>query len=51
MRLGRAIKTVIDVNQETQGTFLVATLILVFLSIFNMSQASSPFEALNFMFL
>ena len=37
------IKTVIEVNQETQGTFLVATVILGFLSIFNKSQASSPF--------
>ena len=30
-----------------KGTFLVSTVILVFLSIFKKSQASSPFEALN----
>ena len=30
-----------------QGTFLVATVILGFLSIFNKSQTSSPFEALT----
>ena len=47
MRLGRAIKTVIEVNQETKGPFLLATVILGFLSIFKKSQASSPFEALN----
>ena len=47
MRLGRAIKTVIEVNRETPGTFLVATVILGFLSIFNKSQESSPFEAWN----
>ena len=32
---------------ETQGPFLVDTVILRFLSIFSKSQASSPFEALN----
>ena len=47
LRLGRAIKTVIEVSREIQGTFLVATVILGFLSIFNKSQASSPFEALT----
>ena len=36
------------VRQETQGPFPVATGILVFLSIFKRSQASFPFEALNF---
>ena len=45
-RLGREIWALLEVRQETQGTFLVATVILVFLSIFNKSQASSPFEAL-----
>ena len=34
-------------RQETESPFLVATVILGFLSIFNKSQASSPFEALN----
>ena len=46
LRFGRAIQTLLVVMQETQGTFLVATVILVFLSIFNKSQASSPFGAL-----
>ena len=40
-RLGREIWTLLEVRWETQGTFLVATVILVFLSIFNKSQASS----------
>ena len=47
-RLGRAIRTLLEVRQETQCTFLVATVILGFLSIFKKSQALSPFEALNF---
>ena len=47
LRLSRAIQTVIEVSRETQGTFLIATVILGFLSIFNKSQASSPFEALT----
>ena len=34
-------------RRETKGHFLVGTVILGFLSIFKMSQASSPFEALN----
>ena len=46
-RLGRAIQTLLDVRWETKRPFLVATVILGFLSIFNKSQASSPFEALN----
>ena len=43
LRLGRAIKIVIEVSREIQGTFLVATVILGFLSIFKKNQASSPF--------
>ena len=43
---GRAIETPLEVRQETQGPFPVATGILEFLSIFMRSQASSPFEAL-----
>ena len=35
-------------RRETEGPFLVVTVILGFLSIFKKSQASSPFEALNF---
>ena len=37
----------LEVRWETDSPFLVAKVILGFLSIFNMSQASSPFEALN----
>ena len=46
-RLGRAIQTLLEVRRETQCPFPVATVILGFLSIFNKSQASSTFEALN----
>ena len=45
-RHGREIWTLLEVRRKTQVTFLVATVILVFLSIFNKSQALSPFEAL-----
>ena len=41
----------LDVRQETQCSFPVATWILGFLSIFNRSQALSTFEALNTAFL
>ena len=37
----------LEVRQETEVHFLVGTVILGFLSIFNNSQASSPHEALN----
>ena len=47
LRLGRAKRMLLVVRRETQGTFLVATVLLGFLSIFKKSQASSPFEALN----
>ena len=46
-RLGRAIRMLLKVRQETQCPFLVATVILVFLSIFNKSHPSSSFEAMN----
>ena len=46
-RLGGAIRTLLEVRLETQCPFLVSTVTLGFLSIFNKSQASSPFEALN----
>ena len=46
-RLGHAIRMLLDMRQDTECPFLVATVILVFLSIFKKSQASSPFEALN----
>ena len=45
--LGRAKWMLLEVRQETQVTFLVATVIWGFLSIFKKSQASSHFEALN----
>ena len=50
-RLGRTIRTLVDVRQETKPHFLVGTVILGFLSIFKKRQASSPFEALNSVFL
>ena len=46
-RLGRAIWTLFNMRRETKCPFLVATVILGFLSIFKKSQATSPFEALN----
>ena len=45
--LGRNIQTLLDVSREAKRPVLVGTVILVFLSIFTKSQASSPFEALN----
>ena len=45
--LGRKIQTLLQVSQEAKRPLLVGTVILVFLSIFTKSQASSPFEALN----
>ena len=49
--LSRTLRTHLEVKQETEVQFLVETVILVFLSIFEKSQASSPFEALNSVFL
>ena len=40
-----------EVRQETEVHFLVGTVILGFLSIFKKSQASSPYEALNSVWL
>ena len=45
--LGKTIRTLLEVRQETEFHFLVGTVRLGFLSIFKNSQASSPFEALN----
>ena len=45
--LGRKIQTLQEVSQEAKRPLLVGTVILVFLSIFTKSQASSPLEALN----
>ena len=41
----------LEFRQETEVHFLVGTVILGFLSIFKQSQASSPLEALNSVFL
>ena len=46
-RLGRAIRMLLKERRETQGPIPVSTVILGFLSVFNKSQASVPFEALN----
>ena len=43
----REIQTLLELRLETHGPFLIAIVILGFLSIFKKSQASSPFEALN----
>ena len=45
--LGRKIQTLLEVSREAKHPLLIATVILVFLSIFTKNQASSPFEALN----
>ena len=45
--LGRKILTLLEVRREAKHPLLIATVILVFLSIFTKNQASSPFEALN----
>ena len=45
--LGRKIQTLLEVSWEAKHPLLVGTVILVFLSIFTKSQATSPFETLN----
>ena len=45
--LGRKIQTLLEVSREGKHPLLIGTVILVFLSIFPKSEASSPFEALN----
>ena len=45
--LGRKIRTLLEVTREAKHPLLGGTVILVFLSIFTKSQASSSFEALN----
>ena len=50
-RLGRAIGPPLEVRRENQVPFPLATVILGFLSIFKRSEAWSPFEALNSVFL
>ena len=46
-RLGRTIRTLLEVRQETEFHFLFVTVMLCLLSIFKKSQASSPYEAFN----
>ena len=45
--LGKKIQMLLEVCREAKLPLLVGKVILVFLSIFTKSQASSPFEALN----
>ena len=45
--LGRKIQTLLEVSREAKCPLLVGKVILVFLSIFTKSLASSPFEALT----
>ena len=45
--LGKIIQTLLEVSRDVKRPLLFGTVILVFLSIFMKSQASSPFEALN----
>ena len=45
--LGRKIQTLLEVSLEAKRPLLFGTIILVLLSTFTNSQASSPFEALN----
>ena len=46
-RLGRTIPTLLEVRRETEGHFLLCTVIFGFITIFKKSQASSTFEALS----
>ena len=46
-RLGRTIRTLLEVRREAKSALLFGTVLLVFISIFMKSQASSPFEAMN----
>ena len=46
-RLGRTIRTLLEVRQETEVHFLFGTVLLELLSIFKKSQASSAYEAFN----
>ena len=45
--LGRKTQTLLELSREAKRPLILGTIILVFLSIFTKSQASSPFEALN----
>ena len=45
--LGRKIQMLLEVSREAKRPLLFGTVILVFLSTFTKSQASSPFESLK----
>ena len=45
--LGRKIRTLLEVRREAKSPLLIGRVILVFLSIFTKSQATSPIEAMN----
>ena len=45
--LGKKVQTLLEVRREVKHPLLVRTVMLVFLSIFRKSQASSPIEALK----
>ena len=45
--LGRTVRTLLKVRREAKPPLLVGTFILVFLSIFTKSQASSAFESMK----
>ena len=45
--LGRKIQTLLEVSREAKLPLLVGRVILLFLSMFTNSEASSPFEAFN----
>ena len=47
IRLRRTVRTLLKVRREAKYPLLVGRVILIFLSIFTKSQASSPFEAMN----
>ena len=46
-KLGRTIRMLPEVRGEAKRPLLIGRVILVFLSIFTRSQASSPFEAIK----
>ena len=45
-RLARTIRTLLEVRRETEGHFLIGTVIFGYVTIFKKCQASSTFEAL-----
>ena len=47
LKASQSTRMILELRLETEVPFLAATVILAFLSIFNKSKSSSPFEALN----